>query len=153
MKRHQQWKKWLSDSSNMKKASPPPLSQQWRNSPGRSRQSKRICPAPHLYGPISQLLGVIASLLRREHIEATHRGAPCGFTCLTTERTSGSGMENLPQHQRHECMSCEVKEAQKWILLGKTPLQFPTSSSPDSVESLILLLILWKRLVRHFYSR
>lgn len=36
-----------------------------RNSPGSSNNSKRICPAPYLYRPVSQLLGVGAPLLKR----------------------------------------------------------------------------------------
>jgi len=53
----------------------------------RSSKSKRICPTPHLYGPASQPLGGSVPLLRREDTEATHHGTPCGFTCVTTERT------------------------------------------------------------------
>jgi len=79
--------KWLADSDNMKKVSLPPSSWLWRNYPGRSSNSKRIDPTLHLYGPVSQLLGVSIPLLRREEIEGTHRKAPCGFTCMTTETT------------------------------------------------------------------
>jgi len=71
----------------MRKVSLPPLSQLWRNWPGRSRKSRRIYPTPHLYGPASQLLGVSVPLLRKGNTEATHHGALCGFTCVTMERT------------------------------------------------------------------
>jgi len=72
---------------HMKKVSLAPSSQLWRNCPRRSRDSKRACPTPQLYGPASQLLGAGIPLLRRENTEAIHPGAPCGFTCVTTERT------------------------------------------------------------------
>ena len=35
----------------------------------------------------SQLLGTSVPLLRRGNTEATYPGAPCGSTCVTTERT------------------------------------------------------------------
>jgi len=41
--------------------------------------------SPPVRASISAIRGV--SLLRREDTEATHHGAPCGFTCVTTERT------------------------------------------------------------------
>ncbi|KAK4810568.1 hypothetical protein QYF61_004531 [Mycteria americana] len=75
------------NGEDMRKISLPPLSRLWRNYPGSSNGSKRICPTPHLYGPVSQLLGVSVLLLKREDIEGTHHGAPYGFTCVTTERT------------------------------------------------------------------
>jgi len=61
--------KWLADSGNMKKVSLPPSSWPWRNCPGRSSKSKRVCPNPnpHLYGPVSQLLGVSVPLQERGH--------------------------------------------------------------------------------------
>jgi len=71
----------------MKKVSLPPSFELWRSCPRRSSNSKRVCPTPHLYGPVSLLLGTSVSLLRREDIEATHHGAPCGFSCMTKERT------------------------------------------------------------------
>ncbi|GAB0209617.1 hypothetical protein GRJ2_003427400 [Grus japonensis] len=46
--------KWLADSASMKKVFLPPLSQLWRNCPGRSSNLKRICPTPHLYGPVEE---------------------------------------------------------------------------------------------------
>jgi len=61
--------------------------QLWRNCSRWSSDSKRACPNPHLYGTASQLLEASVSLLRRENTEATHHRAPCGFTCVTTERT------------------------------------------------------------------
>jgi len=77
----------LSKFGNMKKASLCPLSQPWRNRPGRPSKSKRTCPTPHLYGPASLLLGVRVSLLKREDTEVIHHGALCGSTCETMERT------------------------------------------------------------------
>jgi len=71
----------------MKKASLPPSSQPWRNCPRRSSDLKRACPTPHLYGPASQLSGASVPLLRRENTEAVNHRAPCGFSCVTTERT------------------------------------------------------------------
>jgi len=62
-------------------------------------------------------------------------------------------MESLPQVYRQECVSCEVKQSQKGILLGKMLLQFPAASSPDQVDSLILILILWKGPPSHSYSK
>jgi len=53
----------------------------------KSRDLKRACPTPHLYGPVSQLLEASVSLLRREDTEAIHPKAPCRSTCMTTERT------------------------------------------------------------------
>jgi len=145
--------RWLSDSGNMKKASLPPSFWPWRNCPRRSSDSKRACPTPHQYGPSSQLLGASVPLLRRDYTEATHPGALYCFTCVTTERTWGSGMQNPPQVQRHKCVSCEVKQSPKGILLGKMPLQFPAVSSPHQVGSLILIPILWKGPPSHSYSK
>jgi len=51
------------------------------------RQIKENMSYSHLYGPVSQLLRASVSLLRRGNREAIHPGAPCGFTCVTTERT------------------------------------------------------------------
>jgi len=48
---------------------------------------RRVGPAPHLYGQVSQLLGASVPLLRKGNTEAIHPGAPCGSTCMTTERT------------------------------------------------------------------
>lgn len=42
---------------------------------------------PHLYGPVWQLLGVSVALLKRENRQGTRHGVPCGFTCVSTERT------------------------------------------------------------------
>ncbi|GAB0207412.1 hypothetical protein GRJ2_003206800 [Grus japonensis] len=64
-----------------------PSSQLWRNCPGMSKNSKRICPAAHLYGPVSQLFRVSVPLLKREDVEGTHHETTCGFTCVTMERT------------------------------------------------------------------
>jgi len=51
------------------------------------RLEQSISYSPPVSGPQSQLLGASVSLLRRGNTEATHNGAPCGFTCVTTERT------------------------------------------------------------------
>jgi len=59
----------------------------WRNCPGRSSNSKRICPISHIYRLVSWLSGVSVPLLKREDIESTHHEAPCAFTCTTMERT------------------------------------------------------------------
>jgi len=54
----------------------------------RSSNSNRVFPTPHLcLAPVSQLLGASVPLLKRGNTEAIHHGAPCGFTCMTTERT------------------------------------------------------------------
>ena len=74
--------KWLSNSSNMKKASLAPSSPPWRN---WSSDSKRIFTTPHLYGPVSQLSEVNISLINREDIEVTYHGTPCSFTYVTTD--------------------------------------------------------------------
>lgn len=66
---------WLAHSGILKKLSPPPLSRLWRNCPGRSSNLKTICPILHLYGPVSQPLGVSAFLLQREDIEGSHHRA------------------------------------------------------------------------------
>jgi len=64
--------KRLSESSSMKKVCLPPSSQPWRYCPRKQSNSKRVCPIPHLYRPISQLLGASISLLEREDAEGTH---------------------------------------------------------------------------------
>lgn len=42
-----------------------------------------------------------------------------GFTCVTTESTSRSGTENLPQPGRHRYVSCEEKQSQRGVLPRK----------------------------------
>jgi len=43
-----------------------------------------IGPTSHLYRPVPQLLGEIMPLLKRDCMQ---HEAPCGFTCVTMERT------------------------------------------------------------------
>ncbi|KAK4811298.1 hypothetical protein QYF61_023350 [Mycteria americana] len=53
--------------------------------------------SPPVQTSVSAIRSQRSSAQERNNIEGTHHGAPYGFTCVTTERTSGSGMENLPQ--------------------------------------------------------
>ncbi|GAB0208177.1 ubiquitin carboxyl-terminal hydrolase 4 [Grus japonensis] len=46
---------------------------------GSFNNSARMCPTPHLYRPVFQLLGVSVPLLQRGDIEGTHHEAPRGF--------------------------------------------------------------------------
>jgi len=62
-------------------------------------------------------------------------------------------MENPPQVYRQECVSCDVKQSQKGILLGKMLLQFPAASSPDQVGSLILIPILLEETSKSFLQQ
>ena len=68
------------DSGITKHVSLPPSSWLWRNCPRRSSNSKKLCPSPHLYGPVSHPLGVSVPLLKRED---THQMPLYGFTCVT----------------------------------------------------------------------
>lgn len=58
------------------------LSKKWEKLLQEFQQQKEG-PTPHWYGSASQLLTVSSLSLKREYIEDTHRGVPCGFTCGT----------------------------------------------------------------------
>ena len=51
------------------------------------QQFKEDTSCSHLYTPVSHPVGVSIPPLKREDTEGTHHGAPCGFTCVTVERT------------------------------------------------------------------
>ncbi|KAK4828827.1 hypothetical protein QYF61_000884 [Mycteria americana] len=142
MKRDKQWMKWLASSRNRKKVSLPPLSWLWRDCPGRSSNSKRIGPTFHLYGPVSQLLGVRVPLLKRGYKGYTPWGTLWFSLC-----DHGEDM------RKHGYVSCKEKQSPKGVLPGKLLLRFPADNFPDRVEGLILLLILMEELLTCMYKK
>lgn len=85
----QQWMKWPAYFNNINKISllpHGPVTQMWRNCLWSSSNSKTLCPIPHLYGPVSQLLEVSVPLLEGGNVVGTHHEISCGFTHVTMER-------------------------------------------------------------------
>lgn len=81
------WSGW-SASAMWRKFPPYGLTFQLRRNCARtSISSKKRCPRPHLYDPVSQLLGVNTSLYKRENLGGTLHNIPCGFSYVTAERT------------------------------------------------------------------
>jgi len=58
------------------------VSQLWTNPLTSSSNSKTVCGAPHLSGPVSQLLAVRISLLKRADEVGAHPAPPCSFMCV-----------------------------------------------------------------------
>lgn len=85
----------------------------------------------------SLLLWANTPIPKRQDI---HHEVTCGFTCMTTEKTRGSGMENPPLPQQHGCRSREEVQPPQEILQAKMQLQIPVGMSSDRLEGLMLLL-------------
>lgn len=113
------WIHWLVNSSNTEKVSLPlnlvcvsaveKLSQQLKTS---------MFYLSLLWTSIWAMWSKCSSAQGGEHSGNTP-WVTCDFTCVTTEGTSRSGMENLPQPRMYRYVSCEEKQSQKGVLSRK----------------------------------
>ena len=152
--------KWLSSSGNMKKISFPPLSWLWRN---WSRNSTRIEPTPHLHNPSSQLLTVSVLLLKREAIEGTNHRISCAGTHRKNQIKTGSPVQDHKEDMRRWdgkytlTLEAQVRELQAKPITHVSSYRKVAAAVPSEqfprVEGLILLLILRKGILIHFYKK
>lgn len=119
----------LSSSGNANKVCLPPSSWMWRKWSSKLKWKKFCSP------PVWTSNSVSDPLFKRENIVGAHHRPSCGFTCGTTERIWGSGMENLlPWRSRY--VTCKEKQSQKWVLPGMLLFQSSVGSFPDRIKGL-----------------
>lgn len=122
----------LYNSDNADKICLLPFSWMWRKWSTKLKRKK-------FYSPLGWRRNSVSDSLSKGD-NSYHRPS-CGSSCGTTEKTWGSGMENLAWPRRNRYVTCKEKQSQNWSLPGKLLLQSPVGSFPDRIKGLIFILI------------